>query len=77
MIAATSVSLEGGNASSRDDWEATQARPIGFPATATSALERRLHADIWRHWRSTPDGWDTFVADLVQVLQALLAATSG
>lgn len=40
---------------------------------ATSALERRVHTPMWRHWRSEPDAdWDTFVSDLVRVLQAFL-----
>lgn len=40
---------------------------------ATSALERRVHSHMWRHWRSEPDAdWDTFVSDLVRVAQAYL-----
>jgi len=40
---------------------------------ATSALERRVHTDMWRHWRSEPDrDWDAFVADLVQAIQSFL-----
>jgi len=40
---------------------------------ATSALERRVHTDMWRHWRSDPDtDWDPFVVDLVQALQRFL-----
>ena len=43
---------------------------------ATSALERRVHTDMWRHWRPDPDaGRDTFVSDLVAVLQAFLLPT--
>ena len=43
---------------------------------ATSALERRVHTDMWRHWRPDPDpSWDIFVADLVAVLQAFLLPT--
>lgn len=40
---------------------------------ATSSLERRVHTDMWRHWRPDSDAtWDLFVADLVEVLQAFL-----
>lgn len=40
---------------------------------ATSALERRLHTDMWRHWYADPDDdWDLFVGDLVLALQAFL-----
>lgn len=40
---------------------------------ANSALERRVHTDMWRHWRLEPAAdWDTFVSDLVDVLQAFL-----
>ncbi|RHW24088.1 TetR/AcrR family transcriptional regulator [Nocardioides immobilis] len=47
----------------------------------TSALERRVHTDMWRHWESEsetgtgPDkGWDLFVTDLVDVVHAFLLA---
>lgn len=40
---------------------------------ATSALERRVHTHMWRHWRPAPDAdWDIFVSDLVRVLHAFL-----
>jgi AcrR family transcriptional regulator len=40
---------------------------------ATSSLERRVHTDMWRHWRSEPDtDWDAFVSELVQVVKSYL-----
>lgn len=40
---------------------------------ATSALERRLHTEMWRHWYADPDDdWDLFVGDLIRALQAFL-----
>ena len=40
---------------------------------ANSALERRVHTPMWRHWKSdAPDDWDEFVDDLTYALKAFL-----
>jgi AcrR family transcriptional regulator len=55
---------------SRDDPE--RAADMAF-WIATSSLERRVHTDMWRHWRPDPEAnWELFVTDLVEVLQAFL-----
>jgi AcrR family transcriptional regulator len=39
----------------------------------TSALERRVHTEMWRHWDAeAAEDWEQFVADLVRAVQAFL-----
>lgn len=61
--------IERGDELRQDDAE--RAADMAF-WIATSALERRVHTDMWRHWRPEPDSWDTFVSDLVQAVQSFL-----
>jgi AcrR family transcriptional regulator len=66
----TALLVERGAELRQDDAE--RAADMAF-WIATSALERRVHTDMWRHWQSEPDSaWDTFVSDLVQAVQSFL-----